>query len=170
MLSRASQSKDSTIRERSIGRALLIIAYGVSTLPQDGIAIMEEKLKLKIEDEVQVSFTSAIQACFSSNNIENENKAELFDVCLQALAQIWLIYPAALSKTLKDRDIIFDLIMQALESSDQSTNGFIKPQTKARMVVTFTNYLLSSRKDERHEHNPDFISFLINAMWTHLRQ
>ena len=93
MLSRASQSQDSIIRERSIGRALLIIAYGVSTLPQDGIAIMEEKLKLKIEEEVQVSFTSAIHACFSSNNIENENKAELFDVCLQALAQIWLIYP-----------------------------------------------------------------------------
>lgn len=67
-----------------------------------------------------------MQVCFA-DNFQDETRAELFDVCLQALAQIWLVYPEALEKTLADRDIVFELIRQAVEPPKPQSPELIKP-------------------------------------------
>ena len=44
------QSKLNSSNERIIGRALLIIAYGVASLPQEGLEATEEALDIQIKD------------------------------------------------------------------------------------------------------------------------
>lgn len=44
------------VNERVIGRALLIIAHGVSILPDEGLAMMEQNLGVQVETLVQKSY------------------------------------------------------------------------------------------------------------------
>ena len=41
--------KTGKVSERVIGRALLIIAHGVSILPDEGLAMMEQNLGVQVE-------------------------------------------------------------------------------------------------------------------------
>ena len=75
---------------RTVGRALLIVAYGVACLPTEGLTAMEEALGIKIQDELQKCYDLIIKSYFLRERQEpvstSSESCELFDVVLEGLS------------------------------------------------------------------------------------
>ena len=55
-----------------IGRALLIISYGVSSLPLDGLQAMEESLGISLMNEISTCFNIVLEKFFLGSGMEQE--------------------------------------------------------------------------------------------------
>ena len=101
------------------------MAYGVSSLPADGLAAMEQSLGLSLQSEISHCYNIVLQKIISSNNDAdhsaqyNDNNqmqegkgGELFDVYFEGLAQFWLKYPGAIHESMSNeqRNCLFELI------------------------------------------------------------
>ena len=104
------------LSERVVGRGLLIVAYGVASLPKEGLQAMEDALNLQMQTQVTTSFDLVLQNYFFSSEAATKSakaKIDLFDVVLEGLSQVWLQYPSAIQKSLDSADYsIFDFIMR----------------------------------------------------------
>ena len=69
-------------------RALLIIAYSLYELPNDGLSVAVNAHKLDLCEDVLSIFTPVI--------INPKTQQDLFDISIEGLAQIWLKMPELL--------------------------------------------------------------------------
>ena len=148
-------------------RLLLITAFGIHFLPQEGLTQIENAMNINIQKEVKCSFNKVLVR-FSENLLtQHDLDSDLFDVALEGLSYVWLKYPHLISEKLKELEFKANkndepLLKVLLNSMLAETNDeefavelnhiSLKAGTKAQILRTFTRFLTL------HEQNDDFSS------------
>jgi hypothetical protein len=89
------------------GRALLIVAFTVSNLPETGLAQFSQHTKVDIVGQANEVITRILLA---------QSSVELFDLALEGISVLWVKYPRLLTIDNSDILMIFKCISKSVVS------------------------------------------------------